>query len=279
MSKAPGPVPVTTLIVPKIGWFPDLGEVVARRGLLAILARREIRVRYRQTALGVAWVVLQPLLTSLVFIFVFGRVARLGSDGLPYLPFALSGIVVYLAFSATVSRASSSLVAHSSLVTKVHLPRILLPTAVLIASLVDLGVGLTVLVVVAAAHGLLPSVAILLTPFPVLFLCCLTLGVSWITSSLMVRFRDVQHIVPVLLQVLLYVSPVAYGVTNVPESVRGLYSLNPMVGILDAMRWTTLGAPVREPWRVGWAFGLSLGICLIGAAVFARRDHGFADVI
>jgi lipopolysaccharide transport system permease protein len=236
-------------------------------------------LRYRQTVLGVAWVVLQPLLGALIFTFVFGVVAGLRSDGIPYLTFTFASLAGWGLFSGIVSRSSSSLVQNSGLIGKVWFPRSVLPSSTVPAALVDLVMALMVLAMLMAWQGVAPGVALLTLPLWIALLVALALAIGFAASALMVRYRDVQHILPVALQLLLYASPVAYAASNVPERFRALYYLNPVATALDGLRWSLLGAAPPPMPAVAHALLLTLALLVLGTWSFRRMERGFADVI
>jgi lipopolysaccharide transport system permease protein len=258
----------------------DLGELWRYRDLWLTLALRDVKLRYRQTALGVAWVVLLPLLASGIFTLVFGMIAKLPSDGSPYFLFVFAGYLGWNAFQNTLQRCGISLIGNTALVTKVYFPRIILPAASVLASLLDFAVGVVMLLLVLLVRGELPSVASLaLVPLFMLLVQLLGLGLGFVSAALTVRFRDVQYVLPYLIQLLLYASPVAYGVSAVPQAVRRLYLLNPVAPLLDGLRAALLGRG-----DVHWlAIGTSALVCVLafvlGTIFFLYQDRQYADVI
>lgn len=261
-------------------WFPDVGELWAFRDLCVALGRRDVTLRYRQTLLGVVWVVLQPLIAGGVFSVVFGRVAGLSSGtSSSYFVFAYAGFIAWSAFQNAFSRSAGSVLGQSNLVTKVFFPRLVLPIASVFSAVVDFLVGTASLLVFIAASGTLPGVALLTVPFWTLLLMAMGLGLGTMAAALSVRFRDVQHALPVLTQLLLYASPVAYATAMVPESIRRWFVLNPLTGALDGFRWALLDAPAPSTLAVAVAVAGAVLAPLIGAAVFARFEQRLADVI
>ncbi len=244
------------------------------------LAQRDIKLRYRQTALGVAWVVLLPLVASGVFTLVFGVVANLPSDGSPYFLFVFAGFLGWASFQNTLQRCSTSLVGNSSLVTKVYFPRILLPAATVLASLLDFLVGTIVFLGVLVARGELPPPSsIVLVPLLLLMLQLLALGMGLFAAALTVRYRDVMYVLPFLIQLLLYASPVAYGVGAVPSHLRPFYLLNPVAPLLDALRTALLGHGHIHWHAVGSSALVTMAILVAGALYFLYQDRQYADVI
>lgn len=255
------------------------GDLWAFRDLLWSLADRDLRLRYRQTALGVAWVLLQPVLGALIFTFVFGVVAGLPSDGVPYFLFTFASLAGWALFAGILTRASGSLVQNSPLIAKVWFPRAVLPASTLPAALIDFVIALLLLGGMMAWAEVAPGMAILAVPLWVLALAMLALGLGLIGSALMVSYRDVQHILPVGVQLLLYASPVAYSASNVPERFLALYYLNPLAPLLEGLRASLLGTPMPPTNTIVWGATVALGTFVLGAAVFRRLERRFADVI
>ena len=258
--------------------FPDLGEIVRARELLYFLTWRDVKVRYKQTAIGAGWAILQPLLAMLIFTLVFGRLARVGSDGLPYSVFAYAALVPWTFFSTAVTQASSSLVQNERLITKVYFPRLIIPLAAVAGVVVDLGLSAIVLVAMTLWFSITPSVGLAVVPLLVAIAALCAVGVGSLLAALNVRYRDIRYVVPFLVQLWLFVSPVAYSAKLVPERWRIVYALNPMVGVIEGFRWAFLGAraPVAE---LVVAALMSAVILLIGLLVFRRFEDGFADEI
>ncbi len=257
----------------------DLHELWGYRDLLMLLAGRDVRLRYKQTVLGVVWVVLQPLVTSVIFAVVFGAFARLPSDGLPYLLFALCGLVPWTLFASSLLRAGNSLVGNASLISKVYFPRVLLPLASNGAVLVDFAVSLVMLFVFMAVFQIAPTWRLFALPLFLLLTLTTVLGVSLWFSALNVYYRDLTHVMPLVVQVWTYASPVAYATSIVPERWQWLYSLNPAVGFIEGFRWALLGSSVLTPSIVVTSCSVALLTFLSGVYVFRRIERGFADVI
>jgi lipopolysaccharide transport system permease protein len=258
----------------------DLGELWRYRDLWLTLALRDVKLRYRQTALGVAWVVLLPLLASGIFTLVFGVVAGLPSDGSPYFLFVFAGYLGWSAFQNTLQRCGVSLIGNTALVTKVYFPRIILPAASVLASLLDFAIGVAMLELVLLVRGELPSLASLaMVPLFMLLLQLTALGAGFVSAALSVKFRDVQYVVPFLIQLLLYASPVAYGITAVPPAVRPFYLLNPIAPLLDGLRTALLGrGDVHWP-AIGVSAAVSVALFAAGTIFFLYQDRQYADVI
>jgi lipopolysaccharide transport system permease protein len=256
-----------------------LRELFGARDLFMILLGRELRVRYKQTALGIVWIVLQPLVPAIILAIVFGSFARLPSADAPYLLFALSGLVLYGLFSSSVSRAGNSLVRDGGLISKIYFPRALLPLASGSAGIVDFLVGLAVILVLMVALGYFPTVAVAAVPLIVALTLALALGLGMAVAALSAHYRDFGIAVPFVLQLLLYASPVVYSMEILPETLAKLLALNPLVPLLEAFRWSLLGtpAPTTDQILLGSASGLVL--VSAGLLVFSRASRDMADVI
>lgn len=277
---APAPLPLRRIRSNTRRTPLDLRELWRYRDLWITLALRDVKLRYRQTALGVAWVVLLPLLASGIFTLVFGRIAGLPSDGSPYFLFVFAGYLGWNAFQNTLQRCSTSLIGNTALVTKVYFPRIILPTASVLASLLDFAIGAVLLLLALLVRGELPSpVMLALVPLFMLILQLLALGLGFFTAALSVRFRDVTYVLPFLIQLLLYASPVAYGITAVPEAVRPFYLLNPVAPLLDGLRTAILGRGDIHWLAIGSSALVSLVVLTAGALFFLYQDRQYADVI
>ena len=273
--------PPHLVVRPRAGWLPSPPrELWQYRELLRRFAARDVTLRYRQTALGVIWVVLQPLLGAGVLSFVFGVVAGLeGPPGVSYFVFALTGMVGWTAFNQTALRGSGSLIANSQLVGKVFFPRLLLPLATTASTLVDVAVSLLLLLVLLAVQTIWAGPAIFLFPIWLALLVALGLGLGLFTSALMVRYRDVQFVLPVGIQLLLFASPVAYSVSSAPESAQWAFAVNPLTGLLEGLRWSLLGTAPPSAGAVAYSFVAAALAMVVGLVVFSRMERQFADVI
>ena len=267
-------------IQPSRGWkMVDLRELWQHRDLLFYLAWRDIRVVYSNTGLGILWVILQPLATALIITIVFGMFARIPSDNLPYAVLALSGLVLYNYFSITVSQAAYSMVNSAYLLTKVYFPRLIIPAVPILTGLVDFTVLLTVLLVLTLFFGILPTVAWIFLPVPILLNIALALGIGLWVSALNIQIRDLGKFIPVLLQIGIYASPVFYPSSLVPEYLRGLYSLNPLVGIIDGLRWSLFGVGSFPGTSLMISAMVAFSLIVSGAFVFRKIEDNAADVI
>ena len=274
------PQPYLTLR-PSRGWAAlNLRELWAFRDLLFSLAGRDLKLRYKQTALGVAWVVLQPLMAALIFLFVFRKVAKVPSDGVPYFPFAFVGLMGSNFFSSVLTKVGGCLVGNSQLISKVFFPRLVLPLASVGSALVDFVVTAVIMVAIMGVDRIAPGAELLLFPVAMLILAALALGVGMWAAALTVTYRDVQYILPVAQNLLLYGSPVAYSLTQIPAEWRTLYLwLNPLAAPLVTLRASLLGTPLPPLWSLGVSALMGAGLLLAGVFAFKRMERSFADVI
>lgn len=267
-------------IVPPHGWPRiDFRELWAYRGLLLLLVWRDVKSRYSQTVLGAGWAVLQPVLTMVVFTVIFGRLARMPSDGVPYPVFSLAALVPWSYFATSLTGSSNSLLLSRSLLTKVYFPRLIIPAASILATLVDFGIALVVLVLVMLGFGLVPKVESLwMVPLGLLILSMTAMGAgSWL-AALNVQYHDVRHVSPFLVQIWMYTSPIVYSLSLVPEAYRSIYSINPLSGALAGFRAALLGTPGPTWGQMGLSLLGSLAIFVAGIVYFRRTERVFADV-
>jgi lipopolysaccharide transport system permease protein len=268
------------VIRPPSRWAPlNLRELWQFRDLLTRFVVRDLKLRYRQTALGVIWVVLQPLLAAGAFAFVFGKVAGLDSQGVPYFAFAYVGMLAWNLFSGVLTRMSSALVGNSQLVSKIFFPRLVLPLSTLGSVLVDFVVAVVMGAIVLAVAGVTPGLALVTLPVWVFVALLLASGIGLLAAALMVPYRDVQYMLPVSTQMLLYASPVAYALSSVPASARGWMQANPLTGVLEAFRWSVLDTGALRVGATVWSAACAVVLFLVGATVFTRMERRFADVI
>ncbi len=249
------------------------------RDLLLALAWRDIRLRYSQTALGIGWVLLQPLLGSFIFTLVFSLIAKVPSGGVPYFFITYAGLVSWNLFSNNITRISQSLIANSSLISKVYFPRMILPLGVIPSALLDFALGIFLLSVLAPLWGLPVGWGLLLVPLCVFIICAVALGIGIAAASLAVTYRDVAHMVPLLVQLLLYGSPVGYAVSAVPEQYRAWYMLNPLAAPIDYIRWAFTGVGGGNPHDLIYSTVVAICILLVGLTIFRSAERKFADVI
>ncbi len=272
-------LPVTR-IEPTHGWSGiNLRELWAFRELLYILTWRDIKVRYKQTVLGAAWAILQPFLTMVVFSVVFGRLARVPSDGIPYPVFAYCALLPWQLFAYALTASSNSLVANEGLITKVYFPRLVIPLSAVLSGLVDFGVAFIVLLGMLVYYGIVPTLAILTLPLFLTLAIATALSVGLWLSALNVQYRDVRHTVPFLIQFWLFATPIAYPSSLVPERWRALYGLNPMAGVVEGFRWALLGKADGSGPLVLVSAAVVGALLGGGLLYFRRMERTFADVV
>ncbi|MGH7717844.1 MAG: ABC transporter permease [Gemmatimonadaceae bacterium] len=288
-SSHPSPTPQpelparqkTTLILEPSGFWPgvNLRELWKHRGILAFLIWRDVKVRYAHTVLGAGWAIFQPVMTMLVFTIIFGRFAKIPSDGVAYPVFALASLVPWMYFSTATSAASNSLLTNPELISKVYVPRLIIPLTPIFSGLVEFAIGLVMLVLMALYFGLHPSSAsILLLPFALGVTIMTAVGVGCWLSALNIEYRDVKHITPFLMQLWMYGSPVVYPLSIVPENIRPFYVLNPMVGAIEGFRSALLGTRSLELSTAIPAAVVSAILMVTGALYFRHTERVFADV-
>jgi lipopolysaccharide transport system permease protein len=270
----------TVVIQPSSGWAAlNLRELWEYRDLLFILAGRDVKLRYKQTALGIIWVILQPLVAALIFAAIFGKFAKLPSDGTPYLLFVFCGLLPWNYFSGSLQRAGNSLITDSKLISKVYFPRLLVPLASTVAVLIDFVVTLVVLLGLMLFYGVSPTWQVLTLPFFLLLTTLAATGISLWLSALNVQYRDFMYALPFIIQVWMYASPVVYATSIVPEKLRWIYSLNPAVGFIEGFRWALLGHSALT-WEMTLLTLVVSGVAFLSGAFFFRRvERGFADVV
>lgn len=256
----------------------DLGEIWEYRELLWMLALRDIKVRYKHTVLGIAWAVVRPALSMLIFSIVFGRLARVPSDGVPYPAFVFAGLLPWMYFSQAVSGASSSVVGASSLITRVYFPRLIIPLASIGLALIDLLVALVLLLPLLHWYGVAATGSLFLLPVMVLAAVVVSLGIGIWLAAITVTYRDFRHIEPFLMQIWMFATPVVYPTSLIPVEWRPLAYLNPMVGIVEGFRDIMLGTPIE--WvGIGVSVLVGSALLLLGVLYFERVERHFADLI
>ena len=255
----------------------DLSSLWQYRELIYFLVWRDVKVRYKQTAIGVAWAVLQPFTTMIIFTLVFGKLAKIPSDGLPYPVFAYTALLPWNYFSQALMRSGTSLVGNSGLITKVYFPRLLVPLAAATTPAVDFAVSFTILLGLMAYYGITPTLYLIYLPFFMLLALLTALSVGLWLSPLHIMFRDVGYLLPFLTQIWMYASPVVYPVSLVPEQWRWAYSLNPMVGVIEGFRWALLGKENPAIAVIGVSASMVLIIFIGGVIFFKRMESTFSD--
>ena len=272
--------PPVIRIEPSQGWFSlKLRELSEYRELLYFLAWRDVKVRYKQTVIGVGWAVLQPVITMIVFTAIFGRFAQIPSDDLPYPLFSFSALIPWTYFSTALNRSIASVVAESHLISKVYFPRLILPLASTLAGIVDFSISLIVLLGMMVWYGVDISWWLLTLPAFLLFALLTALAAGLWLSALNVRYHDVGHAVPFLIQIWMFCSPIVYPVSLIPERYRLLYSLNPMVGVIEGFRWALLNT-ASPNFSVMTVSAVVVLIILTGGLIFFKNmERTFADVV
>jgi lipopolysaccharide transport system permease protein len=273
--------PDTILIQPERGLAAlHLGELWAYRELLGFLAWRDISVRYKQSLLGVLWALITPVVTMAIFSVIFGRVARMPSDGIPYPIFCYAGLLPWLFFAQSLQRATASMVAERNLLTKVYFPRLIVPVAATLAPLVDLAIASSVLIALMAWYGLTPALhSLYLVPLCVGWAWLLAVGAGTLLSALNVHFRDVGQMIPFLIQVWMYASPVVYPASMFPEQWKWALALNPMVGVIEGLRFALLGRGSAPDAALAVSAGVSALLLAAGLLAFKRMERTFSDVV
>lgn len=269
-----------TIIRPSRGWVSlKLPELWEYRELVYFLAWRDISVRYKQTALGAAWAIIQPFFTMIIFSLFFGRLAGVPSDGVPYPIFSYAGLLPWQFFATGIGNSSNSLVGSANLLSKVYFPRLAIPIASVMPALVDFAVAFVVLLGMMLFYGIAPTLNIVWLPLLLLLALVTALGVGLWLSALNVEYRDIRYTIPFITQFWMFVSPVAYPSSMVPEQWRWLYALNPMVGVIEGFRWALLGTDTAPGLMVIVSSVAALALLVSGAFYFRRMEKTFADVV
>jgi lipopolysaccharide transport system permease protein len=283
MTVIPSPVQesiVPTLVIrPPRKWVPvDLHELWAYRELIAAFTMRDIKLRYKQTGLGIAWAVLQPLLTMVIFTIFFGGLAHIPSDGVPYPLFVLAALLPWTLFSDGLTRSTTSMVTNSNIMTKVYFPRMIMPLASIISPLVDFAVSFIILLAMMVYYGFVPTINVIFLPLFILLALATSLGVGLWLSALNVKYRDFQYTVPFLIQIWMFASPVVYSSSLVPASLRVWYGLNPMAGVIEGFRWALLGTGMPSA-MILVSVGMVIVLLVSGMFYFRRMEQYYADIV
>jgi lipopolysaccharide transport system permease protein len=271
---------VPTLIIrPPRKWVPvDLHELWAYRELVTSFTLRDIKLRYKQTGLGIAWAVLQPLLTMVIFTVFFGGLAKIPSDGVPYPLFVLAALLPWTLFAEGLTRSTTSMVTNANIMTKVYFPRLIMPLSSIISPLVDFAVSFIILLAMMVYYGFVPTLNILFLPVFLLLALATALGVGLWLSALNVKYRDFQYTVPFMIQIWMFASPVVYPSSLVPESLRMWYGLNPMAGVIEGFRWALLGTGTPSA-MVLVSVGMVIVLLVSGMFYFRRMEQYYADIV
>jgi lipopolysaccharide transport system permease protein len=256
-----------------------LGELWEYREVLYFLVWRNVKVRYKQTAIGAAWAIIQPLMTMIIFTLVFAKFANVPSDGLPYPIFSYAALLPWTYFATSLNQSILSVVNNSNLITKVYFPRLFLPTSAILSGLIDFGISFIFFLLMMIWYGTTPGWSVVFLPGFVLLTVLTALSVSLWLSAINVRYRDVGQAIPFLIQIWMFASPVAYPVSVVPEKWRLLYSLNPMTGVIDGFRWALLGTEMPDILPLVVSVAVVLALLFSGIVFFKRLEDTFADVV
>jgi homopolymeric O-antigen transport system permease protein len=267
------------IIKPISGWqLINFRELKQYQDLFWFMVWRDIKVRYAQTIMGFGWAILQPLIQIILFSVVFGKVAKIPTEGIPYLLFSSVAIIPWTYMSQTMTKSSASLVGGAGMLGKIYFPRLIFPITPVLATLIDFGLSLIIIIVVMAYYLVLPTWNLLFFPLLVLLMMSISAGVGMLLSAMAIRYRDVQHVMGFMLRFLMYSAPIVYSASSIPETYRFYYSLNPIVGVIEGFRACLLGSPM--PWIYIWPGILSTLLILVGGALyFKRMEQIFVDVI
>ncbi|HEX8849555.1 MAG TPA: ABC transporter permease [Gemmatimonadaceae bacterium] len=279
-TVAAAPPPQRTRIAASRGWVSlRLRELVEYRELLYFLVWRDVKVRYKQTALGAAWAIIQPFFTMIVFSLFFGKLAKVPSDGIPYPIFSYAALVPWTFFASGIAQSSNSLVGSANLIKKVYFPRLTIPIATVLSGIIDLVLAFVVLLGMMAWYGIYPTAQMLWLPAFLVLALVTSLGVGLWLSALNVEYRDVKYVVPFLTQFWMFATPIAYSSTLLHEPWRTVYGLNPMVGVVEGFRWALLGSGTHPGPMIAASSIAALVLMLSGAFYFRRMERSFADVV
>ncbi len=268
-----------TVIESERGWiFIDFDELKEYRDLFYFLVWRSIKIMYAQTIMGFSWAILQPLFQIVIFSVIFGRVAKIPTEGIPYFLFSTVAVIPWTYMSQAMGQSSQSLVQGSGMLGKIYFPRLLFPITPVLARLVDFGISLIIVVLVMLYYRVMPTWNLLFLPLFILMMTSIPAGIGLWLSALAIRYRDVQHAMPFVIRMLIYSAPIVYSASSIPETYRFLYSLNPIVGVIEGFRACMLGTPM--PWIYIWP-GIITAVLLVvsGIFYFRRMERIFADVI
>jgi lipopolysaccharide transport system permease protein len=285
MSTVAEPLPESTAgsdweIAPPHGWFEiNLREMWAYRELLYFLVWRDLKIRYKQTAIGVAWVVIQPFMTMMIFTIVFGRLAKMPSQGLPYPVFYFAALLPWTYFASSLTSATNTVVENERMITKVYFPKMILPFSAVLSGLVDFGIGFVLLLSMMLYYHLIPTIATLLVPFFLLLAVMTALAVGLWLSALNAIYRDVRYMIPFVVQFWLFASPVAYPSALVPVKWRWLYGLNPLAGVVEGFRWALTGHAQPPGAMILVSAAMVLLLFLGGVVYFKKMENKIADSV
>jgi len=277
-GKNEAPVP-TIIIRPPRKWVPvDFKELWEYRELLYFFTWRDVKLRYKQTGLGIAWAVIQPLLMMVIFSVFFGGLAKIPSDGIPYPLFTLAALLPWTLFAEGMTRSTISMVSNANIMTKVYFPRLIMPVASIMSPLVDFCVAFGILILMMIYYGFVPTFNVIFLPLLIIFAMMTSLAIGLWLSALNVKYRDFQYTVPFLIQIWLFASPVVYPASMVPEQWRFIYALNPMSGVIEGFRWALLGTNPPST-MIFISLGVVIVLLVSGVFYFRRMEQYFADIV
>ena len=270
MDKVISNIDSVTIIKPKSGWqLINLNELIQYRDLFYFMVWREIKILYAQTILGFSWAILQPLIQIVIFTIVFGKVAKVSSDGIPYFLFSSVAILPWTYMSQAMTQSSQSLVQGQNMLGKVYFPRLIFPLTPVLAKLIDFGISILILCAVALYYHVMPTWNLVFLPIFVLLMMSIPAGIGLWLSALAIRFRDVKHAMPFVVRMLIYTAPIVYSASSIPDTYRFMYSLNPIVGVIEGYRACLLGSPM--PWLYIWPGIFTSIVLLLGGAFYFKR--------
>ena len=270
---------IATIIQPRSGWqVIDFKELKQFRDLFYFLVWRDIKVLYAQTILGFFWAILLPLVQIIVFTIIFGKVAKISTEGIPYFLFSTVAIVPWTYISEAATRSSQSLVTDQNMLGKIYFPRLIFPLTPILAKLVDFGISILILVAVMIVYRVSLTWNLLLFPILILMMICISAGLGMWSSALAIRYRDVKHAMPFLIKILMYSAPIVYSAATIPEKYRIIYSLNPLVGVIEGYRCCLLGTPISWQYIIPGIITATI-LLISGTLYFRRSERVFADVI
>ena len=273
-------LPQITVIKPSRGWVSiKFRELYEYRELLYFLTWRDIKIRYKQTVLGIGWAVLQPFFSMVVFSLFFGKLAGIPSDGIPYPIFAYAALVPWTFFANGLSQSSASLVSGAEVIRKIYFPRLVIPLSSVISGVIDFLLSFSILLLMMLFYGIVPTVAVVWLPALFLLALVTSLGVGFWLAAMNVQFRDVKYTVPFLIQIWMFATPIVYPSSLIPDRWRPLYGLNPMVGVVEGFRWALLGVKTAPGAMIAVSSFVALILFVSGAYYFRRMERSFADVI
>ncbi len=269
----------TIVIRPPRRWVPvDFNELWEYRELLYFFTWRDVKLRYKQTGLGIAWAIIQPLFLMVVFSLFFGGLAKIPSDGVPYPLFSLAALLPWTLFAEGMTRSTISMVSNAGIMTKVYFPRLIMPVASIMSPFVDFCVAFCILMLMMVYYGFVPTINVIFLPLLVVFAMMTSLAVGLWLSALNVKYRDFQYTVPFLIQIWMFASPVVYPASMVPQQFRFLYALNPMTGVIEGFRWALLGTNPPTT-MIFISLGVVIVLLISGVFYFRRMEQYFADIV